>query len=426
MKSIGGVQKLHQMGFHEMLAYVPTLGSYFETMEQTKNVEEKGHNTSSVQREDNQINTNNNDEHLLWSQVPLEVLMRVLSYLPLASLFRVRIVCKLWFNLIQSSDFYKLCTEINTSTVAPHLGVCHVHKSEFGFEWAIFENLWNKWQVMPRINDIAQEIYISSRGLLCLLSLGNYNSIEPLLVWNPLTNHKKVLPPFLRAWSYPLIRIMFHYDDKSYRILFAGNQTYPPTDEMFLATEIYNSTNNVWTHGENLLADLRFPISQGAVCNGTLYFLASKTNTLYDILIKYNVDENKWMEVDHVIPSDAFCTPHLFEFNGQLLALMQLILDPSSRFASCGIFCFDFESKEWDLVSEIPEDIYLEFAHVGGCVAFDHRVCVVGNSFSQNLNVAVFNLENKSWSKLPPCPLAASPFLQRHNTFNFRPNLISS
>lgn len=397
-------------------------------MEPTNDVGEKGRNTNSVRGEEGDPTSTGNDEEpcLLWSQVPHEVLMRVLSYLPLANLFRMRVVCKQWFDLIQSSDFYKMCKDANSPTVAPHLGVCHVQRSGFGFEWAVFENAWNKWQVMPRINDVVpREIYVSSRGLLCLLSLGNYDSIEPLLVWNPLTDRKKELPPFLSTWSYPLVRIMFHNDDnKSYRILFSGNQTYPPTDERFLATEIYDSTNDVWTHGENLLADLRYPFSQGAVCDGALYFLASKTITLYDILIKYSVGEDKWTELDHVIPSDAFCTPHLFDFNGRLLTLMQLVSNPCSRFASCGIFGFNFDSREWDLVTEMPEDIYLEFAHVGGCVAFDQQVCVVGNSFSQRLNVVVFNLETKSWSKLPACPLAACPFIRRHNTFSFHPNLI--
>ena len=368
----------------------------------------------------------------IWSQMPDEVLIRVLSFLPLRMLFQMRVVCKRWLEMIQSPDFNRMCLDVRSPAVAPHPAICYVY-NRLGFRWAIYDNLERQWQLMPEFYGRSEEdrvkkreIYVASRGLLCLLEVGDIDVIKSLTIWNPLTNHEHELPQFLSSWSFPLVRIMFHdARTNSYKLILSGNQNYHPEDKRYSATEIYDSAQGAWTRGGKLLPSLRFPFSNGAICNGAVYYFASRPMTMYDILLVYNIDENKWSEVNHIIPTNTYCTPYLFECNGKLLTVMHLLSGPPARIASCAIFHLDFGSKEWRMVIRMPHPVYMDFAYIGGCVASGPQLCVTGNAPNRDFIVAVYCQTNDAWFWLPPCPLASSAdLIERHSTFTFHPSFI--
>lgn len=294
----------------------------------------------------------------IWAQIPDEVLIRVLSFLPLRMLFQLRVVCKRWSGMIQSSDFNRMCVDVKSPAMAAHPAICYVY-NRVGFRWAIYDNEERQWQLMPDLSNRSEddrikkrEIYVASRGLLCLLEVGNVDLINSLTVWNPLTNHETEVPRFLSAWSFPLVRIMFHdARTNSYKLILAGNQNYHPEDARYSATEVFDSARGEWAEGGKLLPSLRFPFSNGAFCNGAVYYFASRPMTMYDILLVYDVGENEWSEIKHIVPSNTYCTPYLFECDGNLLTVMHLLSGPPVRIASCGIFHLDFATKEWKMVT---------------------------------------------------------------------------
>lgn len=366
---------------------------------------------------------------IMWPEIPDDIMMRVLSFLPLRRLFQMRVVCKRWSNLTQCPDFNKICLEVKAPVLAPHPAVCYVY-NRLGFRWAVFDTAEGKWQVMPnfhaRFEDERtknREIYVASRGLLCLLEVGTIDVMKSLTIWNPLTNHEQQLPKFLSLWSFPLVRIMVHYDNtNSYKLILSGNQNYPPQDERYSATEIFDSAKGVWVQGGKLLPNLMFPFSNGAVCNGAVYYFASRPMTMYDILLKYDVDEDKWSEIDHIIPQNTYCTPYLFDYNGNLLTLMHLLSGPPARNASCAIFHLDFNTREWTILTHLPELVYMDFAYIGGCLASGKQLCVTGNASNRNLIVAVYDDGEHNWNWLPTCPLVPSAdLIERHTTFTFHP-----
>ncbi|KAG0630192.1 hypothetical protein M758_1G160800 [Ceratodon purpureus] len=367
----------------------------------------------------------------IWAQIPDEVLIRVLSFLPLRMLFQMRVVCKRWSSMIQSSDFNRVCLDVNAPALAPHPAICYVY-NRLGFRWAIYDNSERQWQLMPDFYSRSEEdrmkkreIYVASRGLLCLLEVGDIDVIKSLTIWNPLTNHEHELPTFLSSWSFPLVRIMFHdTETNSFKLMLSGNQNYHPEDERYSATEIYDSAQGAWIRGGNLLPSLRFPFSNGAICNGAVYYFASRPMTMYDILLVYNIGENKWSEVNHIIPTNTYCTPYLFECDGSLLTVMHLLSGPPARMASCAIFHLDFRTKEWMMVIQMPHPVYMDFAYIGGCVASGKQLCVTGNAPNRDLIVAVYCQRNNAWFWLPPCPIASesAELIERHTTFTFHPS----
>lgn len=370
----------------------------------------------------------------LWGQMPHEVLIRVLSFLPLARLFQLRCVCKRWSNVIYCPDFIRICVEVKAPAMSPQPAVCYVY-SPGGFRWSLFDNTEKRWQLMPCYSGNSgtnheisrkREIYVATGGLLCLLEVGSVDLMKTLTVWNPLTNQGKELPSFINLWSYPLVRFMFEdAKNKSYKVVLSGNQNYQTEDDRFVATEIYDSGSGCWREGGNLLPSLRFPFSNGAFCKGVLYYLASRPMTMYDILIKYDIEEDEWSEVSHIIPIDTYCTPYLFECEGRLLMMMHL-LTGTARMASCGIFDLNFETKEWEMLTEMPQEIYMDFAYIGGCIASGQKqLCVTGNAPNRDLIVVVYEMIGGVWLWLPPCPLTSSDYIERHSTFSFHPTFCS-
>jgi hypothetical protein len=256
-------------------------------------------------------------------------------------------------------------------------------------------------------------------GLFCLLEFGNIDLLHALMLWNPLTNKIKELPKLESSSSKSLVWHMLE-DDKQqyYKIILFGNQNFEVEDDQYLITKVYDSIFDTWRIGGSLLSSLRFPFSNGAMCNGVLYYLVSKPMTMYDILIEYNLNTNEWNEVPHIIPTNTFCTPYLFEWEGHLLVRMHLHSEVA-HFASCAIFSLDLFNMHWEMIIDMLQNMYMDFTYIGGCMTFGKQLCVKGNAPNKDLMIAVYEINQSTWLWLPPCPLSSSKHIEKHNTFTY-------
>jgi hypothetical protein len=180
-----------------------------------------------------------------------------------------------------------------------------------------------------------------------------------------------------------------------YKIIFFGTQNFEVEDDQYLITKVYDLIFDTWRIGGSLLSSLRFPFFNGAMCNGVLYYLASKPMTMYDILIEYNLNTNEWNEVPHIILNNIFCTPYLFEWEGHLLMMMHL-LSEATQFASCAIFSLDLFIMHWEMIIEMPQNMYMDFTYIGGCMAFGKQLCVTRNAPSKDLIIAVYEINQST------------------------------
>lgn len=170
------------------------------------------------------------------------------------------------------------------------------------------------------------EFNVGMGGLFCLLEFGNIDLLHAFMLWNPLINKIKELHKLESSWSKPLVWHMLEdVKQQYYKIILFGNQNFEVEDDQYLITKVYDSIFDTWRIGGSLLSSLRFHFSNGAMCNGVLYYLANKPMTMYDILIEYNLDTNEWNEVPRIIPTNIFCTPYFFEWEGHLLMIMHLL-----------------------------------------------------------------------------------------------------
>jgi hypothetical protein len=116
---------------------------------------------------------------------------------------------------------------------------------------------------------------------------------------------------------------------------------------------------------------------------------------MYDILIEYNLNTNEWNEVPHIIPTNSFCTPYLFEWEGHLLMMMHFLFE-AAQFASCAIFSLDLFTMHWEMIIEMPQNMYMDFTYIRGCMAFGKQLCVMGNAANKYLIIVVYEINQST------------------------------
>ncbi|CAM6087405.1 unnamed protein product [Calypogeia fissa] len=136
----------------------------------------------------------------LWTELPADLLERVLSFLPVPDLCRLRSVCKRWSSLICTPEFGKIC--VQNASKGPNVGSCLVVKPSLDLSrsysagipcWSIFDLDAKRWyhivHELPPGNDFADV-----RGM------DGGQDCQTLIVANVIDGAFKVLPrPPLRS-----------------------------------------------------------------------------------------------------------------------------------------------------------------------------------------------------------------------------------
>jgi hypothetical protein len=115
----------------------------------------------------------------------------------------------------------------------------------------------------------------------------------------------------------------------------------------------------------------------------------------------------------------------IFEWEGHLLMMMHLLYKVA-QFASCAIISLDLFTMHWEVIIEMPQNMYMDFSYIGGCMGFGKQLCVMGNAPNKDLIIAVYEINQSTWLWLLPCLLFASKHIERHNTFTHFHNLLAT
>ncbi|CAM6092915.1 unnamed protein product [Calypogeia fissa] len=134
----------------------------------------------------------------LWTELPAELLERVLSFMPVPDLCRLRSVCKRWRSLICTPEFGKIC--VQNASKGPNVGSCLVVKPSLDLSrsysagipcWSIFDLDAKRWyhivHELPPGNDFA-DVRGMDGGLVCTFvdPFTEAQRQEPVL-WNLIT-----------------------------------------------------------------------------------------------------------------------------------------------------------------------------------------------------------------------------------------------
>ncbi|BBN18692.1 hypothetical protein MPTK1_8g04630 [Marchantia polymorpha subsp. ruderalis] len=367
----------------------------------------------------------------LWSRLPEDLMQRVLVFLPIPDVLRLRCVCKAWNSQLSyrrsldcpisaavsqallSQQPYLLCL----TAVASHPTI-HVYNVSL-----------RKWDVislsfLPELDEIS--IIKSGGGLLYLKARVGHCDDTIFLTCNPLTKTWKQLPsvfsenePYRSGMSSLTSMVCSSEPGRGYRIIEAGLNGL--TD---LRTKIYDSATGEWKTSGGLPSQVTGFESEGVIINDCLYGV---TCLPYKI-IKMELDGGSWSEFSPSLPKCAVY-PHLVESLGEMVMLggydscweEGFIPEPTAL----KVWRLDRSKMEWECVSSLPDEM-LEQHLTKNC--FDSLKCAAQGAsiFISNFDgsvVLVFDLVLNSWTRLLECPSLSNRQSCIEHMFVFNPSL---
>lgn len=383
----------------------------------------------------------------LWTKLPRELQHKVLCYLPLRNLFQVRCVCKDWRYVIHRRGFRSMYDAMYSGE-HPHPAICYVGSYyPSSLEWSMYDylhKLWRKMRPFPaqaRVDQylVDQSVY-SVEGLLCLLLWKQEQKVRthsPWLVWNPLTNKHKSLPPCKHRIVNRGTFFVHAFADsatKTYKILMAHNPKQHPYQYMetdtSLVTEVYDSATGAWR--ESPEHKLRLPLSpsfnqapkRGMLCDGVIYFVTRTSNE--NVLLSYDIERDQW----HEEITDEECM-EIFEWDGRVMTAMPLLADDffmDENGYRISLFERNATTKRWtDTGIEIPFKIRNKFVEDEEGVeiaASGNHLAITGYTRDGSFRIAVYKKEEKFW-RFPPTAAFSDKMRQARieGLFQFKPRL---
>ncbi|EEF44178.1 ubiquitin-protein ligase, putative [Ricinus communis] len=236
------------------------------------------------------------------STLPEDLIVEILSRVPVKPLLRFKCVSKSWNSIISDPRFAKLqlkrakensnisCNRLLLSTWSPR---------SLDFEAFCDDDLSNTITNVsfPAIVKGPPTFYVrilgSCDGLVCLLD--DYGT---MFLWNPTTRQYKELPkPKGAVYRMFLHGIGYNFSTDDYGVVFASRFTDDGNEET--TVELYTLKNNTWRKIEDVDSTPEPSGRSGIFWNGGLYWLkvkGSDCEKVY-IIVSFDMVEKKFKEV---------------------------------------------------------------------------------------------------------------------------------
>lgn len=386
--------------------------------------------------------------------MPTELQQKILDTICLKSIFRLRCVNRFFNNVMFPNEAWN---SFGTAAMS-HRPAFYFKSTCFplSVEWCTFDFASNSWQSMKKFVTTTevgarkdcfglflrhhyrfakdsglmnQVVFSAGGGLLCILhesmrEIGEDDNpvkyaqtLFPFIVWNPLTNKWKELPPckynVRRNYTSSDSAFIHAFRDtatRSYKILCTLKDYTNTGAELPLTTEIYDSRTGKWKEcapydGERMRSS--FGSGQGVYCDGVVYFQLWRPRSW--ILFCFDVAREKWSEEDSEQRS-----LRLFEWNGMLMTTLPP-LDSWNKYESA--FVYRRVENRWiDVGIAIPSEVRREFSRGEEVVACGNFLCLSGYDRHGTFKTAVYDKEENLWrfpsssstascKHLPPCEL---------------------
>lgn len=343
------------------------------------------------------IEASNSESHTdfaPWELLPHHIWENIFSWLPILTLARAEIVCKTWRSIIKSQSFLASYTKVNHQDIYFVLFADLSHRNIA----AAYNPMEDKWFLisLSRISSSSTSAFckirrtlVSGRGLVLAEDSKGF-----MVVLNLFTRTFRSLPPMLPLISHYTIAMVEL--NSSYKIVAVS-----VTDKVY--SYVYDSITNVWeAKGE---FDGRFAMLGNAThFDGFLYCLSHGP----DDLLVFDLNYGTWSVVNVIMPS-VVCS-HILVHGGMLILVGGI--EEFGVIKGIGIWELDRVERQWRPVCFMPDHLFYKFRLLShgnlnhfSIVDRGGKICFCK---SMSPHVLMYDLSEKRWWWLPPCPLGSS------------------
>lgn len=373
-----------------------------------------------------------------WSRLPEDVVIRVLSRLPVAQLYRARTVCKQWNALISTPEFGSLCNSqhqpyfpivIARRFYMGDLGICIRGKDEQGENdlFSVFFGYDHEaalWQKLPPLDFLPLEarVPVAAAGGILLL-----RGTSSLFLCNPVARTCVELPAITYKWPPTVsVHVLVDQPTSSYKVIIVGKIRHNFVTDSFRSIGIYESSTKAWR-----VVDSQHPkvFSYGptaAVCGNFVYCEAICHFGNLGVMA-YDIEAEAWQNALYEIPPDErgdYQLTQVVECGGAIY----MVIARGFGGVPTGVYILKLEHgstellKSWKEVTNLGEELLEDLRNqwYGDddadivCVGHGTRICI---SAGVNLFL-VYDVQTGLWTKVPAC---SSQLLELGVNFNAEP-----
>ncbi|GAB2230901.1 hypothetical protein Droror1_Dr00015198 [Drosera rotundifolia] len=359
------------------------------------------------------------------SILPDELLERILSCLPIASIFRASCVCKKWHEIITSKRFSLVTAQVIEQK--PWYFMFTGTEEPVGYA---YDPTLRKWYGLDLPCFVTSNWFIaSSSGLVCFMNNDNRSELH---VYNPITKCCRTLvePPGSKLPDYSALAISVDDASQGYNIAIVKSKQ--DTESFFqwnLSIHIYDSDTMMWmTSLTEVLTGWRGG-NESVICDGVLYFLIYATGGGVPVgrhgLISYNISRRSsrgFLLRNFIsVPCSLTC--------GRLMNLKEKLVmvggigkqDRSDIIKGIGIWVLN--RTEWQEIARMPQRFFQGFGEFDDVFASSGTDDLVYIQSYGAPALLIFDMNQKQWKWALKCPVMKMFHLQLFTGYCFEPRL---
>ncbi|KAG6548169.1 hypothetical protein Mapa_010220 [Marchantia paleacea] len=324
----------------------------------------------------------------IWSQLPEDMMVCVLAFLPVNCLLRFRAVCKKWDAMMFSRRF--LYTRSQVHIQEPYfefINLIYCRMTQQLSSYNPVSNTWHKMSMdfLPPHSGIS---VASSGGLLCFSAPREFGAGLSLVVCNPVTKSWRALPPRPLYERPMLVSIVAENRPPRYTVITAG----------MLSTEIFDSTTLSWRTAGSLPQETTL-YPHFAYSAGSLFCLTQDSWSIP--VLEFDLQQEVWSAVQTGRLPGQWQSRTLVGCKGSLF-----IVAKSARKTgiSVCVWKLDQATRKWKEIATMPPSMSDRFfkrrCHNICCTGHGNLIFLTRDNCDQG---ALYNIERDSWVSVYKC-----------------------
>ncbi|BFI23758.1 hypothetical protein MPTK2_1g05150 [Marchantia polymorpha subsp. ruderalis] len=327
----------------------------------------------------------------IWHNLPEDLLMTVLKFLPPKSIARFRAVSSDWHKVLTCARFISSCIHMRAWLI---LNVKDsIYHKVFTLEPS---STWCElgFMYLPSASN-RNRVVAASGGLVCVQAANG-----SLFVCNPCTGAWTKLPPLIFGeYEYPVIGMIKSRDEPSYRVVVTGLKH---------TTEVYDSSTRQWR---------LIPGGKPSHDSCTTFYKGVLYSAGIAKVLTYDVEQESWREIEYPVPWPRLCAKRISEYQGRLF-----LVASDSEDHVLTVWTLDVAGSSWSRVHSLSLDRVHRLPEVDRRLIVDgHRNFVIYAGFRK---LMAFSLLTNMWYQFSTYPNDFPfNFFYKHTIFQLQPSL---